>query len=86
MKSVMINRGVKLHAGDWDDAFCLARGMYFGLRNAVPEDEADDAIKLCNEGATPMQAAMYLYGHRGKYKRRSTGTNPNLVIGNDFRH
>lgn len=78
MKTVNINRGVKAHVGDWDEAFCLCRGQRFGIYGEFHDDEAQMAFRLQVQGATPMQAAIDMYGHRGRWKRQEQGTNPAL--------
>lgn len=77
MKTLNIGRGLKLHTGTWDDAFILCRGQQFNRKTALPEDEADYAIKMCEDGATPMQAAIEMYGQpRGKFVDRTRGSAP----------
>jgi hypothetical protein len=83
MKRINVNKGHKIFSGNWDEAFCMARGNYFGLRGPLPDDEADAAIEACEQGASPMQACMYLYGKRGRFARMVQGTNPDLILPGD---
>lgn len=78
MKTINLNTGVKAHIGDWDEAFCLCRGQQFGIYGEFHDDEAQAADKLKGMGASPMQAAIDMYGHRGRWKRQEQGTNPAL--------
>jgi hypothetical protein len=83
-----INRGSKdrsgpIMAGGWEDMFVMLRGDKFAIRSEFTDDEARDAWALCDAGATPMQAAIELYGRRGKYARVVQGTNPDLKLVSD---
>lgn len=79
-KRVNVNRGLKLHTGDWDEAFCYVRGQQFGIRGEFTDDEAQAAFKLCENGASPMQAAIELYGPRGRFARQVQGTRRALEL------
>jgi hypothetical protein len=73
MKTINVNRGLKLRTGSWDEAFTYVSGMQFNRQN-ITDEEADYAIRLCEQGATPMQAAIEMYGQpNGRFVDRTVG-------------
>lgn len=77
-KRINLNRGAKIRTPDWDTAFAYCAGQQFDHK-VLTDEECDAAIKLCEQGASPMQAAIELFGARGRFSRKLQGPRRGLL-------